>query len=61
MAYMRPRTHISTDRILAALDAHQGNVEAAAVELGVSSRTLYRRMAEYGIKPRVRYEAAEAA
>ena len=64
---MRTRKPITRDQILAALEAGQHDVESAAVvlsrELGesVSGRTLYRRMAELGIKRSDRYEAAQAA
>ena len=58
---MRPRTPIARDQILAALDATDHDVDGAAALLQVSARTLYRRMAELGIKKSDRYEAAEAA
>ena len=61
MARMRPRTPITREQILAALDASDHDVDGAAARLGVSGRTLYRRMAELGIKKSDRYEAAEAA
>jgi DNA-binding NtrC family response regulator len=38
--------------ILAALDRHQGNRNKAARELGISPRTLYYRLAEYGVAQR---------
>lgn len=58
---MRTRKPISRDEILAALDATDHDVESAAVLLEVSGRTLYRRMAEYDIKARPRYEHTAAA
>ena len=64
---MRTRKPITREQILAALDEGGHDVETAAValsrELGesVSGRTLYRRMAELGIKRSDRYEAATAA
>lgn len=58
---MRPRTPITADQIVAALRESGNDVEAAAALLDVSSRTLYRRMAEYGIKRPDRYELGEAA
>lgn len=61
MAHMRPRTPITREQILHALDAADHDVERAGALLGVSGRTLRRRMAEYGIKRSDRYEAAEAA
>lgn len=56
---MRPRTPLTAEQIVAALEGAEGDVEAAARILRVSGRTLYRRMAEYGIKPRVRYVLGE--
>jgi DNA-binding NtrC family response regulator len=38
--------------ILAALERHQGNRNKAARELGISPRTLYYRLAEYGVAQR---------
>ena len=58
---MRTRKPISREALLAALVAAEHDVDEAAKSFEVSGRTLRRRMAEYGIKPRVRYEAAEAA
>ena len=57
---MRPRTPITAEQIVKALATTKGDVEAAASLLNVSGRTLYRRMAEYGIKPQVRYELEAA-
>ena len=37
------------DKILAVLEKHRGNRSRAAVELGISRRTLIRRLAEYGL------------
>lgn len=61
MAHMRPRKHLSREEVLNALEVVDHDVELAADLLGVSGRTLYRRMAELGIKKSDRYEAAEAA
>ena len=67
LCHMRRRTPITRDQILEALEAAGHDVELAAVvlsqELGtsVSGRTLYRRMAELGVKRSDRYEAAQAA
>lgn len=36
------------DKILAVLEKHNGNRSRAAIELGISRRTLIRRLAEYG-------------
>ena len=58
---MRRRKPITRDEILAALDASDHDVDAAAKALEVSGRTLYRRMAELGVKRSDRYEAARAA
>ena len=61
MARMRTRKPITREAILAALDAHDHDVDRAAEALEVSGRTLYRRMAELGVKRSDRYEAAQAA
>lgn len=53
---MRTRTPISEADILAALRQCDWELRAAAHELDISVRTLYRRMAEYGIRGRVQYE-----
>lgn len=58
---MRTRKPISREALLAALENADHDVDEAAKSFDVSGRTLRRRMAEYGIKPRVRYEVAEAA
>ena len=58
---MRPRTPLDPDAILEALNASDGDIAAAALVLGVSERTLYRRMAEAGIQARIRYEKAATA
>ena len=58
---MRHRKPITRDQILSALDACDHDVDAAAKALEVSGRTLYRRMAELGVKRSDRYEAARAA
>ena len=59
--HMRTRKPITRDEILSALELAEHDVERAALLLEVSGRTLYRRMAELGIKRSDRYEAAEAA
>lgn len=61
MTRMRPRTPITAEQIITALERSSGDVGAAAALLKVSGRTLYRRMAEFGIKPHVRYQIGEAA
>lgn len=62
MTRMRPRTPLTREQILAALDAANHDVERAATEfLGVSGRTLYRRMAEFDIGKPDRYEPRKAA
>ena len=58
---MRPRTPLTAEQIIAALERSGGDVDAAAVLLETSARTLYRRMDEYGIKRQRRYEQAPAA
>jgi transcriptional regulator of acetoin/glycerol metabolism len=55
---MRTRAPLTAAQILEALERAGGDLPAAARELGVSDRTLYRRMAEYGIRARLRYEPA---
>ena len=47
---MRTRKPITEEQILAALYTSDGDVKAAAKALEVSDRTLYRRMADYGIR-----------
>ncbi len=58
---VRSRTPITAEEILGTLNVCRGNLREAADMLGISERTLYRRMAEYGIKPRRSYERVEAA
>lgn len=58
--HMRTRIPITPEQVTEALNAADGDVEAAADRLGVSARTLRRRIREYGLKPRVQYEAAVA-
>jgi DNA-binding NtrC family response regulator len=55
---MRTRIPITNDQVTAALNDSDGDVKDAADRLGVSERTLRRRMRDYGIKARVRYEEA---
>lgn len=50
-AQVNPRAtldELERAHILAALDRHDGNRAAAAAELGISERTLYYRLAQYG-------------
>lgn len=58
---MTTRKALSADAILVALRAKDEDVEAAAALLGVTERTLQRRMAELHIRARIRYEVAPAA
>lgn len=58
---MPTRKQLSADTILIALRASGEDVAAAAVLLGVTERTLQRRMAELHIRARIRYEIGEAA
>jgi len=58
---MRTRLPLSAPEIVDALRQCGGDVEAAAQFLDVSTRTLYRRMAEFGIRARISYEPVEAA
>lgn len=44
----RSREEFLRDRILAALERNHGNREATAKEVGISTRTLYRKLKEYG-------------
>lgn len=57
---MRTRIPLTPEQITEALNA-TGDQEQAADQLGVSARTLRRRIKEYEIKARVRFEQAEAA
>jgi transcriptional regulator of acetoin/glycerol metabolism len=57
---MRTRRPISAIDILRALEASKGHVAEAAKRLEVSDRTLYRRMAEFGIKSRLDYRVDAA-
>lgn len=61
MSGMRTRTDLTAEEILGTLSVCKGNVAQAADLLNVSERTLYRRMVEFGIKPRRSYERVEAA
>lgn len=58
---MPTRKTLSADAILVALRASDEDVEAAAALLDVNLRTLQRRMAELGIRARIRYELSGAA
>ena len=57
---MPTRKTLSADVILLALRASNEDPDAAATLLNVTTRTLQRRMAELGIRARVRYEIAAA-
>lgn len=50
---------LTAEQVIAALDRH-GTVAAAARELGISERTLYRRMRDLGVRVR-RVPVQEAA
>lgn len=58
MAHMPTRKRFTAIEILEALAASNHDVEAAATALGMTERTLQRRMAELGIKARIKYEQA---
>lgn len=58
---MPTRKTLSPDAILVALRAANEDVAEAALLLNVTERTLQRRMAEVGIRARIRYELEEAA
>ena len=58
---MRTRFPLTAPEIVDALRQCRGDVEAAAQLLDISTRTLYRRMAEFGIRARVIYEPVDAA
>ena len=58
---MRTRLPLTAPEIVDALRRCGGDIEAAAQYLDISSRTLYRRMAEYGIRARLIYEPVDAA
>lgn len=58
---MRTRIPITVQQVTDALNAAHGDVEAAADQLGVSARTLRRRIREWGLKPQIRYVAETAA
>jgi transcriptional regulator with PAS, ATPase and Fis domain len=57
---MPTRKTLTADAILVALRASDEDVEAAANLLNVTERTLQRRMAELGIRARIRYEQEAA-
>ena len=61
--YVRMRTPIplTPEQVTAALNAANGDTVKAATALGVSEKTLKRRIKKFGLKPRVQYEAASAA
>ena len=58
---MPTRHRYSAAEILEALAASNHDVHATATALGMTERTLQRRMSDLGIKARIRYELAEAA
>jgi DNA-binding NtrC family response regulator len=58
---MPTRKELSADTILVALRASDEDVDEAGKLLGVTPRTLQRRMAELGIRARIRYELEAAA
>ena len=58
--HMRTRIPITPEQVTEALNAADGDVEAAAARLGVSARTLRRRIRDFGLKPRVQYTSAAA-
>ncbi len=57
---MRPRTPITAEEILGTLSVCRGNLREAADLLGISERTLYRRMTEFGIRFRRTAEQVDA-
>ena len=57
---MRTRTPLTAHEIVDSLRQCRGDVDAAAQLLGISSRTLYRRMAEFGIRAHITYKPVEA-
>lgn len=61
MAYMPTRKRYTAAEILEALAASNHDVHATATSLGMTERTLQRRMAELGIRARIRYEAVQEA
>lgn len=58
---MRTRFPLTAQEIVDALRHCNGDVEAAAQYLDISTRTLYRRMAEFGIRARISYEPVSPA
>lgn len=60
--YVRMRTPIplTPEQVTKALNDANGATEQAAVALGVSEKTLKRRIKKFGLKPRVQYEAEAA-
>jgi transcriptional regulator of acetoin/glycerol metabolism len=58
---MRTPIPITAEQVTEALNAANGDTGEAADRLGVSEKTLKRRIKKFGLKPRVRYEVAEAA
>lgn len=47
---LRPLTDTERESIVKALEINEGNRRAAARQLGISERTLYRRIKEYGLE-----------
>lgn len=54
---MRTRIPIESEQIVAALNESNGDMKAAARLLEISDRTLYRRMADFGIRAKVEFQA----
>ena len=46
-----PLADCERDVILRTLEAHQGNKTATAEALGISRRSIYNKLAEYGLSP----------
>lgn len=53
------RIDVTAEQISAALEECGHDPFAAAARLGISYRTLHRRMVEFGLRRRSRYEATE--
>lgn len=58
---MRTPIPLTPEQVKQALNDANGDTAAAAQALGVSEKTLKRRIKKFALKPRVRYEVAEAA
>lgn len=57
---MRTPIPLTPEQVTAALNAANGSTEKAAQALGVSEKTLKRRIKKFDLKPRVQYEQAVA-